>query len=149
MSYLRLLYQEMILDHSKYPRNFGDLPTANHSKQGFNPLCGDKVEIFVREEKSVLLEVSFQACGCAISVASASMMTEVVLGKTYAEFDTIFADFHTLVTQTPSEELIEKLGKLAVLAGVFAYPARVKCATLAWHTLRAALKDENIIVSTE
>jgi nitrogen fixation NifU-like protein len=148
MSGLRELYQETIIDHSKQPRNFGVLPTANHHKEGFNPLCGDRLMLYVDEKEGVVTASRFTGCGCAISVASASLMTEVIQGKTVAEVETIFSAFHELVTTANSKSEIN-LGKLTVLAGVSEYPARVKCATLAWHTLMAALKNEDAPVSTE
>ena len=149
MSALRELYQEVIVDHSKHPRNFGALPEAPISKEGFNPLCGDRLTVYVLENPHGLQTIQFQGCGCAISMASASLMTEVLTGKTRAEMHTIFHDFHQLVTQGHNVELEEKLGKLAVLAGVAEFPARVKCATLAWHTLKAALAGVPDSVSTE
>ena len=149
MTGLRELYQEVIIDHSKRPRNYGALTDANHEKEGFNPLCGDRLTVYVREENKTLTEIHFVGCGCAISVASASLMTEVLRGKTTTEAIAIFTAFHTLVTQGQDPEAENTLGKLAVLAGVAEYPARVKCATLAWHTLKAALDDANGTVSTE
>jgi nitrogen fixation NifU-like protein len=147
MSALRELYQEVIIDHSKQPRNFGALADANHSKEGFNPLCGDRVTIHVLAEKNIISKLQFEGCGCAISMASASLMTETLWGKTRDEVEVIFQHFHQLITQgTASDEL---LGKLTVLAGVAEFPVRVKCATLAWHTLRAALAGDAQTVSTE
>jgi len=143
---LRELYQEVIIDHGRHPRNFGVLPNANHHKEGFNPLCGDKIHLYVQEENGVVKKIQFEGCGCAISMASASLMSEVLCGKTLTEINTIFNDFHLLVTEgNPSKNL----GKLAVLGGVREFPARVKCATLAWHTLNAALQDTSGPVSTE
>src|SRR6185312_10687498 len=135
---LRELYQEVIIDHGRHPRNFGALPEANHHKEGFNPLCGDKIFIHVQEKNGVLEKIQFEGCGCAISMASASLLTEVLRGKTTEEMEIVFAAFHDLVTVGDTSE---KLGKLAVLGGVREFPARVKCATLAWHTLKAALMD--------
>lgn len=149
MSALRELYQEVIVDHSKHPRNFGILPEANHQKEGFNPLCGDRLTVYIAENNGVVEKLNFVGCGCAISTASASLMTEVLRGKPLAEVESIFQDFHQLITQGHNEVLEDKLGKLAVLAGVAQYPARVKCATLAWHTLQAALKNDPQPVSTE
>ncbi len=149
MSALRELYQEMIIDHGKRPRNFGLLPDANHHKEGFNPLCGDKLIVYICEKNDVLEKISFEGSGCAISVASASLMTEVLQGKTRKEVAAVFDDFHELVTKGHNEVLEDRLGKLAVLAGVAEFPARVKCATLAWHTLKAAMTDASDVVSTE
>jgi len=143
---LRELYQEMILDHSKYPRNFGDLPNASHQHLGHNPLCGDKIVVFLQEENGLIQDVQFQGTGCAISVASASLMTEAIKGKTLAEFEALFSAFHLLVTE--GKETID-LGKLDILAGVSAFPVRVKCATLAWHTLKAALLHDATPAKTE
>jgi len=148
---LRDLYQEVILDHSKRPRNFHAIPDADRKAEGYNPLCGDRETVFLDLDGDVLKDVSFQGAGCAISTASASMMTESVKGKTKAEADALFERFHDLITgksgaaATPSPEL----GKLAVFSGVREYPVRVKCATLPWHTLKAALAGENAPVSTE
>lgn len=150
MSDLRDLYQQVILDHQKKPRNFRALPMANRHAEGFNPLCGDKVQLFIKMENGVIQDVAFQGTGCAISTASASMMTESVKGKTPAEAEAIFKRFQHLVTSDPNQEVSgEELGKLEVFAGVREFPVRVKCATLAWHTLRAALEGEEKPVSTE
>jgi nitrogen fixation NifU-like protein len=149
MSALRELYQQVIIDHSKRPRNFGVLENANHLKQGFNPLCGDKLTLYILEKNGIVEDLKFEATGCAISVASASLMTEVLRGKTLTEVDEVFNNFHQLVTKGHDTELENQLGKLAVLAGVAEYPARVKCASLAWHTLKAALTDDQASVSTE
>lgn len=143
---LRELYQEIIIDHGRHPRNFGALPEANHHKQGFNPLCGDKIFIHIQEKNGVIEKVQFEGSGCAISMASASLMTDMVKGKTIAEANALFTAFHDLVTEGNSSE---NLGKLAVLSGVREFPARVKCATLAWHTLKAALTDDANDVTTE
>ncbi len=144
---LRELYQEMIIDHGKSPRNFGTLALANHRQAGHNPLCGDKLMIYVLEKEGLVEDVRFEGAGCAISMASASLMTEAIKGKELAAIDQLFTHFHELVTQGIEPET--SIGKLAVLAGVAAYPVRVKCATLAWHTLNAALKNESQPVSTE
>ena len=150
MSDLRDLYQQVILDHQKKPRNFRALPMANRHAEGFNPLCGDKVQLFIKMENGVIKDVAFQGTGCAISTASASMMTESVKGKTPAEAEAIFKRFQRLVTSDPNQEISgEELGKLEVFAGVREFPVRVKCATLAWHTLRAAFEGEEKPVSTE
>lgn len=148
MSELRELYQETIIDHGRHPRNFGVLPNATHQQEGFNPLCGDKIMLHIHEKDGVVEKLSFEGVGCAISMASASLMTECLHGKSRAEVNEIFTAFHDLVTvgNTSAEE---KLGKLAVLSGVAEFPARVKCATLAWHTLNAALANQSGVVSTE
>ena len=140
MSDLEDLYQEIIVDHSKRPRNFGPLQGANAKAEGYNPLCGDKVTVQLKVENGVVKEIGFEGSGCAISTASASLMTEGLKGKSRAEAESLFEHFHDLLTgdkQTPD------LGKLAVFSGVREYPMRVKCATLAWHTLRAALRDSD------
>ena len=148
MSDLRDLYQQLIIDHGRKPRNFGVLVGANHSKEGFNPLCGDKITVYLLERAGVIEEIKFDGSGCAISMASASMMTQALRGKTVREAQQFFADFHTLVTGG-SLEPSERLGKLAVLQGVSEYPARIKCATLCWHTFMAALGDRPEPISTE
>lgn len=147
---LRELYQETILEHNKAPRNFRRLARANHQAEGFNPLCGDRFTVFVDMEGDLIRDVSFQGSGCAISKASASMMTQSIKGKTRVEADQLFDRFHKTVTGqiTPDGNQAE-IGKLAVFSGVSEYPARVKCATLAWHTLQAALEDRQEAVSTE
>ncbi len=151
MSDLTDLYQEVILDHNRRPRNFGALATANRAAEGFNPLCGDKVKVYLEVENGVVKKAAFEGAGCAISTASASLMTEVLAGKSRQEVDTLFAGFHELLTGDPSVagEAGPELGKLAVFSGVREYPVRVKCATLAWHTLRAALDKQEETVSTE
>ncbi|MDR3626012.1 MAG: SUF system NifU family Fe-S cluster assembly protein [Ignavibacteriaceae bacterium] len=147
---LRELYQQVILDHNKSPRNFKKLENANHTAEGYNPLCGDKINLYLVIEDNVVKDVSFQGSGCAISKASASLMSSIVKGKTKEEAEQIFVKFHDLVTgKLTDEAAIEELGKLAVFAGVRDFPARVKCASLAWHTLISALKDEQNVVSTE
>lgn len=143
---LRELYQEIIIDHGRHPRNFGACPDANHHKEGFNPLCGDKILMHVQEENGVLKKIQFEGSGCAISMASASLMSEMLKGKTIQETDELFNAFHLLVTEG---ETSDTLGKLAVLGGVSEFPARVKCATLAWHTLKAALTNNSDSVTTE
>lgn len=148
MADLRELYQEVILDHHKRPRNFRAPADANRSANGFNPLCGDKVTVYLRMEDGVVRDIAFQGSGCAISTASASMMTESLKGKTEAEAERIFERFHELVTGTGDPDGAD-LGKLAVFAGVREYPVRVKCATLAWHTMRAALEGKSDPVATE
>jgi nitrogen fixation NifU-like protein len=148
MSELRDLYQEVILDHNRRPRNFGPLPAANRQAEGYNPLCGDKVTVFLDVEDGRIAGVSFQGSGCAISTASASLMTEALAGRTVAEARELFRDFHDLVT-TGAGEGSPELGKLTVFGGVREFPMRVKCATLAWHTLLAALEAKDQPVSTE
>ncbi len=144
------LYQEVILDHNRRPRHFHALEHANRQADGYNPLCGDKLRVFLRIEGDVVREISFQGTGCAISKASASMMTDAVVGRTVAEIDALFDGFRRMVTAAPDEPADgQALGKLAVFAGVREFPARVKCATLAWHTLEAALKSRDEAVSTE
>ena len=148
MSDLRDLYQEVILDHNRSPRNFGPLEGADLKADGHNPLCGDKLSIAVKVEDGVLTDVRFEGSGCAISKASASLMTEGVKGKSLDEVRAMFERFRQLVND--QDALVDpSLGKLAVFAGVRDYPARVKCAILAWHTLRAAVDDNHDIVSTE
>ncbi|HKD78959.1 MAG TPA: SUF system NifU family Fe-S cluster assembly protein [Candidatus Angelobacter sp.] len=148
MSELRELYQEVILEHSKKPRNYRALEGANHRAEGYNPLCGDHFTVYLDLKDGAISDIGFQGSGCAISKASASMMTQTLKGKTAAEAESIFTRFHDLVTgQTTGNQ--EELGKLAVFAGVSEFPLRVKCATLAWHALRAALRGEEQAVSTE
>ncbi len=146
---LRELYQEVILDHSKNPKNFKELDDASHQSQGHNPLCGDRLTLYLAVADGVIQDVGFKGAGCAISTASASMMTEALKGKTEAEVEAIFGAFHGLVTGKVAEADSDVLGKLAVFGGVRDYPVRVKCATLAWHTLRAALAKAEEAVSTE
>ena len=148
MSELRELYQEVILEHSKKPRNYRALETANHKAEGFNPLCGDHFTVYLELQDGDIKDVGFQGSGCAISKASASMMTQALKGKTAAEAEELFSKFHDVVTGH-AEGSEENLGKLAVFAGVSEFPLRVKCATLAWHALRAALHGEQEAVSTE
>ncbi|MDE2180819.1 MAG: SUF system NifU family Fe-S cluster assembly protein [candidate division NC10 bacterium] len=150
MSDLRELYQEVILDHNKRPRNFQKLEGANRAADGYNPLCGDQITVYLLVEDHVIKDIAFQGSGCAISKASASMMTAIVKGKTTAEAEGLFETFHRMVTADPgvaSDPLV--VGKLAAFAGVREFPVRVKCATLPWHTLRAALEERGQIVSTE
>lgn len=145
---LRELYQEIIIDHNRNPRNHHPMPDATAQANGFNPLCGDKLTVYLKLEDGVIVDVSFVGCGCAISQASASLMTEALVGKTVEEAHQLFERFHTMVTKDDDNQLLS-LDKLAVLAGVRAYPARVKCATLAWHTLEAALSKSSATVCTE
>lgn len=145
---LRELYQSVILDHYKKPRNFGRPPAADREAEGVNPLCGDHVHVYARVEDDRVSEVGFEGSGCAISTAAASLMTEAVKGHTVGEVEALFERYHELVTGRGAVDP-ETLGKLAVLAGVREFPARVKCATLAWHALRAALEGAAEPVSTE
>jgi nitrogen fixation NifU-like protein len=139
---LRELYQEVILDHSRKPRNFRELPGANRSADGHNPLCGDRATVYLLVEGDIVREATFKGSGCSISTASASMMTDALKGKTLAEAMALFERFHELVTADPSKVAAAsaELGKLAVFAGVHEFPIRVKCASLAWHTMKAALE---------
>ena len=148
MSDLRDLYQEVIIDHSRRPRNFGKLDQANHRAEGYNPLCGDQLTIYLKIDDSVIRDAGFEGAGCAISTAAASLMTDALKGKTVPEAEAMFAGFHALVTGETTSATAE-LGKLKVLGGVREFPARVKCATLAWHTLNAALHDKSGTVTTE
>ena len=145
---LRDLYQEVILEHSKVPRNYREISDADHKAEGFNPLCGDRFTVYLHLDGETIRDISFQGSGCAISKASASMMTQTLKGKTRGEAEKLFGKFHDLVTGQghPSET---EMGKLAVFSGVSEFPARVKCATLAWHTLQAALEGQQDSVSTE
>ena len=148
MSELRDLYQEVILEHSKAPRNFRELQNANHKAEGYNPLCGDHFTVYLDLEGDTIHDVSFQGSGCAISKASASMMTQSLKGKSKEEAAKIFENFHDLVTGHADGDT-RMLGKLAVFSGVSEFPVRVKCATLAWHTLQAALEGKQEKISTE
>ena len=144
---LQDLYQEVILDHNRRPRNYRVLDGAR-TAEGFNPLCGDRLSVYVRLDDGVISDVSFQGSGCAISKASASLMTESIKGKTIAEADLLFDQFQHMIT-APPDSPVDRLGKLTALAGVRQFPIRVKCASLAWHTLRAAMKAHGEVVSTE
>lgn len=146
---LNELYQQVILDHNKSPRNFGELDGHTHSADGHNPLCGDQITVELIIDNNVITDVKFNGSGCAISKASASIMTTLVKGKTIEEAKELFDKFHTVVTTDPDEIIDpESLGKMAVFAGVHQFPARVKCAGLAWHTLKAAI-EEKTKASTE
>lgn len=151
MSDLRELYQEMILDHGRNPRHHHALPLANRQANGYNQFCGDRLTVYLKIEQDKIMAISFQGSGCAISIASASLMSEILTDKTLSEAETLFETFHQLLTSeaTTTPEQLHDLEKLTVFSGVKAYPARVKCATLAWHTLLAALKQKNELVSTE
>jgi nitrogen fixation protein NifU and related proteins len=141
------LYQEIIVDHSRRPRNFHAMEDATRRVEGYNPLCGDKLALYVKMDNGVVSDISFVGSGCAISTASASLMTESIKGKTKAEAEAVLEKFHDLLTQ--EKPAAKNLGKLAVFSGVREFPARVKCATLAWHTLRSALEGASEVVSTE
>lgn len=149
MSDLRELYQQVILDHNKNPRNFHDMPDATNRVDGYNPLCGDHYTIFLKTDGETIQEVSFTGSGCAISKASASVMSSTIKGKSKEEADRLFETFHRLVTGDQSGLSAADLGRLAAFSGVSEFPARVKCATLAWHTLRSALDGNDEKVSTE
>ena len=147
MSDLNELYQEVILDHNKRPRNFRALDGASHHAEGYNPLCGDHLSLYLQIDDGRISDVAFQGSGCAISKASASLMTDAVKGLSIGDVREMFQRFHRMVT-TPPDQPVENMGKLLVLAGVREFPVRVKCASLAWHTLKAAL-DREAVVSTE
>ena len=150
MSALRELYQEVILDHNKSPRNFRKMEDANRKVEGYNPLCGDHYTVYLKIDGDVIKDISFEGAGCAISKASTSVMSAIVKGKTKAEAEALFERFHSLVTGASNGTTeIENLGKLAAFSGVSEFPARVKCATLAWHTLKAALDAKEEVVTTE
>lgn len=151
MNELRDLYQEIILDHNKSPRNFHEMPDATHKVEGYNPLCGDRYTIFVKIEDGMVADVSFLGAGCAISKASASVMSSLVKGRSVEQARALFEQFHALVTTNREidEAELAELGKLGAFAGVRDYPARVKCATLAWHTLHGALSGTSDSISTE
>ena len=149
MTDLQDLYQELILDHGRRPRNFKALEGASGTAEGYNPLCGDKVKIYVKMDDDIVKDLSFEGAGCAISTASASIMTETLKGKTRAQAEELFHTFHDLVTGQQAQLDAPELGKLAVFSGVSEFPIRVKCATLAWHTLRAAINGEGKVISTE
>ena len=144
---LRDLYQELILDHNQNPHNFREIEGANHKSEGFNPLCGDRMTAYINIDADVIEDISFLGTGCAISKASASIMTTILKGKTVKEAREIFKKFHRMVTTGDAD--IQDLGKLAALAGVHKFPARVKCATLAWHTVKNSLDGISIVATTE
>ena len=148
MSDLRELYQEVIIDHSKHPRHHYEIPDPSHSARGYNPLCGDKLTVFLKINQQQIQEISFLGCVCAISQASASLMTDAMQGLTIAAAETLFQQFHHMLT-TEDEKQPASMDKLMILSGVRAFPARVKCATLAWHTLEAALHREAKTIVTE
>jgi nitrogen fixation NifU-like protein len=148
MSDLRELYQEVIFDHNRRPRNFGKLASANRTAEGYNALCGDRLTLYLEVVDDKIQNVTFEGSGCAISTASASLLTETLKGKSLAQAEALFQSFHKMVTEDDAA-VPEDMGKLTVLAGVREFPARVKCATLSWHTLQAALHGEQAAVSTE
>ena len=143
------LYRDVIVDHNRKPRNFRPMQDADSHAEGFNPLCGDRLTLFVRLDGDRIADVSFQGSGCAISVASASLLTESVKGRTVAEAEQLFAAMHTMLTREDSTVDVASLGKLGALSGVREFPARVKCASLCWHTLDAALHRQSEPVKTE
>lgn len=153
MDDLRELYQSVILDHNKNPRNFGADDDANRTAEGYNPICGDQLKLYLQvDDSDTVVDAHFDGSGCAISTASASLMTEFVKGKSRTEVEALFERFHQLVTTPPGEdnsEAASELGKLAVFSGVRDYPMRIKCATLCWHTLRAALGQAQAVAQTE
>lgn len=150
MTELYELYQQVILDHNKKPRNFHRMETASAKSEGFNPLCGDRLTVYVQMEGDQIKDISFEGSGCAISKASASLMTESVKGKNKAEIEALFKRIHEMLTAPPDASIdIEGLGKLAAFSGVREFPVRVKCATLAWHTLNSALKGDQAPITTE
>ena len=146
---LRDLYRDVIVDHNRSPRNFRKITPASRQAQGFNPLCGDKLTVYVDLDGEVIRDISFEGSGCAISVASASLMTEALQGKTVAEAEAYFRRVHAVVTGEEPQPELAALGKLGALGGVRQYPSRVKCASLAWHALHAALEEQEHPVSTE
>ena len=149
MSDLRALYQEIILEHNKNPRNFKKMLDATRMVEGYNPLCGDHYTLYLKIVDDTLVDISFEGSGCAISKASASVMTTLLKGKTKAEAEKLFETFHSLVIGELKDVNIETLGKLAAFAGVSEFPARVKCASLAWHTMHNAIEAKTDVVSTE
>ncbi len=151
MTDLRDLYQEVIFDHNRNPRNFGKLVDATHKAEGFNPLCGDRLTVYLKvdETDGTITDVGFDGAGCAISVASASLMTQMLKGRSLEEAEALFEGFHDLIMDKPAGAEAPELGKLRVLEGVKAFPSRVKCATLSWHTMHAALEGEEEQITTE
>jgi nitrogen fixation NifU-like protein len=146
---LKDLYRDVIVDHNRNPRNFREMPDADRRADGFNPLCGDKLTVFVKLDGDRISDVSFQGSGCAISVASASLLTESVKGKAVPDAERLFGKMHDLLTRDDADVDVESLGKLGALSGVREFPARVKCASLCWHTLEAALHQQAEPVKTE
>ena len=146
---LKDLYRDVIVDHNRSPRNFRKIAGADKVLEGFNPLCGDKLTLYLKLDGDTIQDLSFEGSGCAISVASASLMTERLKGKSRSDADELFNQMHDLLTRSTPAEEVESLGKLAALAGVREYPSRVKCASLCWHTLKGALHGDAASVSTE
>lgn len=149
ISEIKELYQEVIIDHSKRPRNFRALEGVDRKAEGYNPLCGDRLVVYLKMDGDRIADITFQGSGCAISTASASIMTSVLKGKTRKEAEETFEKFHQMVTGAPDGDWEEKLGKLAAFSGVSQFPVRVKCASLCWHTLKAALEEKKETISTE
>ena len=149
MSDLREIYQQLILDHNKNPRNFRSIESAHRKAEGNNPLCGDKVTLFINLDGDQISDIAFQGSGCAISKASASLMTDALKGKTVQEADALFHAFQNMVTNNQAEENLNTMGKLAVFSGVRQYPTRIKCATLPWHAAHAALHNQQETITTE
>lgn len=149
MSNLHDLYQEILLEHNNKPRNYRALPDANRKADGYNPLCGDQITLYLKVEGDVISDVAFQGVGCAISRASASMLTQSVKGETLARAEEIFDGFHALITDPDADVDYDMLGDLEMLSGVSAFPTRIKCAVLAWHTLNAAIEGKEDSVTTE
>jgi len=149
MSRLTALYQDLILDHNRAPQNYRSMEDANRRVEGNNPLCGDRLTVWLRMEDDVIADVTFQGLGCAISMASASLMTSAVKGKTRAEAEALFKRFLGMITGALEPEEAESLGKLAVFSGVSEFPIKVKCASLSWHAMKAALDQPDAVVSTE
>ena len=143
------LYQEILLDHNNKPRNFRKVEDSSRTAEGYNPLCGDQITLYLKLDGDLIDDVGFQGVGCAISRASASMMTQSIKGKHLAEAEEVFEAFHQMITEPGAELDYETLGDLETLAGVNEYPTRIKCAILAWHTMRSALKDGGLTVTTE
>ena len=149
MSELEELYQEIVMDHNRRPRNFQPLDVANRKADGFNPFCGDTLTLYLQVEDDTITDVGFEGSGCAISKASASMMTESIKGKSMSEAERIFDAFHQMLTHETDERDSKVLGDLELLSGVSEFPTRIKCATLAWHTMRSALEESDETVKTE
>ena len=147
MSNLNELYQEILLEHNNKPRNFRKLEDANRQADGYNPLCGDRITLYLKVEEDVITDVAFQGVGCAISRASASMLTQSVKGQTLDKAEEIFDGFHTMITEPEAEVDYDALGDLEMLSGVSAFPTRIKCAILAWHTLHAALEGQGAVTT--
>lgn len=150
MDELRELYQQIILDHNKSPKNYGKIVNCSHASEGYNPLCGDRIKIYAQVEDGIIKDIKFEGEGCAIAKASGSIMTALLKGKTIEEAEKLFKAFQDLITsEVDSEVDLEKLGKLAVFAGVREFPTRVKCAGLAWHTVKAAMDKKDEVITTE